>query len=85
MDFEATLEHLARTIESAQTHLQQGQIVDLRSIENEIQDFCTQVQTLEPPRAHALKPQVAELISNLDQLEQNLKHFMNEQSGGGHG
>lgn len=85
MDFEATLEDLARTIEGAQTQTGQSQMVDLKSIEGQVQDFCAQIQSLDPETAHSLKPKVVALISGLEVLERDLKTFMAQGGEQDHG
>ena len=71
-----SIEDLNAYVQNAQRQLQNGSVAELGLLEETVETLCTAVQSLEGPAAQLVKPQMAELISSLDQLAISLQDFI---------
>ncbi|MBX2835061.1 MAG: hypothetical protein KTR28_08845 [Micavibrio sp.] len=75
VDLERHIEHLISCVDEAHIALKNNTVVDLGTLENDVNAVCDLVSHLPPERARALQPLMADLIARLDVLAEDLQNF----------
>ena len=70
-----TIEELTDYIRNAARQVDDGMIAELSMLEGTVQTLCESVQKMDGESAQLLKPQMAQLITSLDELAGRLKDF----------
>ena len=69
------LQKLASFIEESQAKLQQGEVVNLSHLDDEVGELCDQALKLKPEDAVKIQPIMADMISKLEELGVALQDF----------
>lgn len=69
------LQELANFIEESQVKLQQGEVVNLSHLDDEVGQLCDQALKLKPEEAVKIQPTMADMISKLEELGVALQDF----------
>jgi hypothetical protein len=75
---ESDMHSLSARLRKARQGLSHGTIVDLTSIEQDVQRLCRSVESLSPEEAHALRPRLFGLLEEVNQLSENLRAGLGE-------
>lgn len=80
----ARLNELSDFIDEAQAKLNDGEVVNLTHLDDEVATLCEQALALPPQEAAQVQPVMGDMISKLEQLGASLKEFQdNLKSGDG--
>ena len=77
-DLQQSIQDLISHIHNANERIHEGTIVELARLGETADALCQAVGQLTSAEAQMVKPQMAELISSLDMLEQSLQIFKDE-------
>lgn len=73
------LEHLITLIEDADAQVRSGVVINLPSLEKDVETLCATIVSGDAQTARDLQPIMAILIGKLDTLAESLQHFKNIQ------
>lgn len=76
-DPKTQLEDLIALVDHADSQIQQGIIIDITDLENQVVEICNNITNGNPAIARELQPFIADLIARLDNLAGNLENFKN--------
>lgn len=83
--FETRLKGLTESVHEAQTLVSSGKMVNMNGLDTESEVLLADIQTAPPKVKKALAPALSALISALDHLEAEIRHYKaqkeKEQSG----
>lgn len=71
----ARLEDLTAVVRNAEQQIMDGRVVNLSSLENDVERICAHIKKLPAQTARDIQPHMAELIAALDGLAEHLQDF----------
>lgn len=77
------LEDLTHLVRDAEMQVQNGRMVELSTLEHDVAQICANIKSVSPQTAHDFLPMMAELISALDVLADQINNYKNRISSGG--
>ena len=80
-NLETELRKISKIINEAFTRLQSGDVPNLNDLENTVKIFCRDLSKASPETSRQIKPLVATLIQNLDDLEKEIKSGQDRLTG----
>ncbi len=81
-DIRLQLEKLIETIELASIKVSEGYVIELPTLQAEVEALCARVIKAEPHDARSMQPLMADLISRLDELAEHLEDFKSKKQEG---
>lgn len=75
-DLHESIGGLNAYIQNARRQIDGGTVVELGALEETVDMLCASVQNMEGTAAQLLKPQMAELVSSLDEFAVSLQDFI---------
>ena len=69
----AEISEIQNLVLSGNSQLNQGQIIDMSSIESRVKSVCQQIQSVKGPARAQIQPQLLNLLDEMDKFYENLR------------